>query len=139
LLKPPFKSSLDYRYICRGENVQMNAQERTVRAAYSGECIMAGFEFVGLDKAMLGEGAAAGESLFELGMKYSVGIEVPVDLISAHMWFNLAAAKGNAEAVRLRREIANQMSDAEVAAAQRAARDWLALDKRETAASAIAA
>ena len=55
------------------------------------------------------------------------------------MWFNLAAAKGNAEAVRLRREIANQMSDAEVAAAQRAARDWLALKKRETATPAIAA
>lgn len=99
---------------------------------------MAGFEFLGLDAAALGNGAAAGDTLFELGMKYSVGIEVPVDLISAHMWFNLAAAKGNAEAVRLRREIANQMSDAEVAAAQRAARDWLALKKRDTA-TAIAA
>jgi uncharacterized protein len=100
---------------------------------------MAGFEFLGLDTAAPDEGAAAGDGLFELGMKYSLGIEVPVDLISAHMWFNLAAAKGNAEAVRLRREIANQMSDAEVAAAQRAARDWLALRKRETAAQAIAA
>ena len=99
---------------------------------------MAGFEFLGLDAA-LGDSAAFGDTLFELGMKYSVGIEVPVDLISAHMWFNLAAAKGNAEAVRLRREIANQMSDAEVAAAQRAARDWLALNKRETVAPAIAA
>jgi uncharacterized protein len=100
---------------------------------------MAGFEFVGFEAVALGEGAAAGDALFELGMKYSVGIEVPVDLVSAHMWFNLAAAKGNAEAVRLRREIANQMSDAEVAAAQRAARDWLALRKRETATTAIAA
>jgi uncharacterized protein len=100
---------------------------------------MAGFEFLGFDTATLDEGTAAGDSLFELGMKYSVGIEVPVDLISAHMWFNLAAAKGNAEAVRLRREIANQMSDADVAAAQRAARDWLALRKRATAATAIAA
>jgi uncharacterized protein len=137
LLKPPFKSSADYRYICRGEDVQMNARKRKARVAYSGECIMAGFEF--LDTAAFSEGAAAGDTLFELGMKYSVGIEVPVDLISAHMWFNLAAAKGNAEAVRLRREIANQMSDAEVAAAQRAARDWLALKKRATAATAIAA
>ena len=98
---------------------------------------MAGLEFL-LDAARLGE-EAAGDELFELGMKYSVGIEVPVDLISAHKWFNLAAAKGNAEAVRLRREIANQMSDAEVAVAQRAARDWLALNKREPAAPAIAA
>jgi uncharacterized protein len=100
---------------------------------------MAGFEFLGFDAAALGEGSAAGDTLFELGMKYSVGIEVPVDLVSAHMWFNLAAAKGNAEAVRLRREIANQMSDAEVAAAQRAARDWLALKKRQAPATAIAA
>ncbi len=100
---------------------------------------MAGFEFLGADTAALGEGAAAGDTLFELGMKYSVGIEVPIDLISAHMWFNLSAAKGNAEAVRLRREIANQMSDAEVAAAQRAARDWLTRKKRETAVPAIAA
>jgi hypothetical protein len=100
---------------------------------------MAGFEFLGFDAAALGEGVTAGDTLFELGMKCSVGIEVPVDLVSAHMWFNLAAAKGNAEAIRLRREIANQMSDAEVAAAQRAARDWLALKKRETAATAIAA
>jgi TPR repeat protein len=98
---------------------------------------MACFEFLGLDAAALGEGA--GDTLFELGMKYSVGIEVPVDLVSAHMWFNLAAAKGNAEAARLRREIANQMSDAEVATAQRAARDWLALKKRNAAAPAIAA
>jgi uncharacterized protein len=33
--------------------------------------------------------------------------------------------KGNTDAIRLRREIANQMSDAEIAVAQRAARDWL--------------
>jgi TPR repeat protein len=100
---------------------------------------MAGFGLLGFDAMALGEGAAAVDTLFELGMKYSVGIEVPIDLVSAHMWFNLAASKGNAEAVRLRREIANQMSDAEVAAAQRAARDWLALRKPKTAATAIAA
>jgi uncharacterized protein len=100
---------------------------------------MAGLEFLNSDAARFAE-EVADDELFELGMKYSVGIEVPVDLVSAHKWFNLAAAKGNAEAVRLRREIANQMSDAEVAAAQRAARDWLAVNKRETtAAPAIAA
>jgi TPR repeat protein len=60
-----------------------------------------------------------------LGMMYSVGRDVPIDLISAHKWFNLAAVRGNREAIRLRREIADQMSDAEIAAAQRAARDWL--------------
>jgi TPR repeat protein len=86
---------------------------------------MARFEILDADAAPLGEGPAAGDMLFELGMTYSVGREVPVDLVSAHKWFNLAAVKGNAEAVRLRREIADQMSEIEIATAQRAARDWL--------------
>jgi len=86
---------------------------------------MARFEILDVNAAPLGEGPAAGEMLFELGMMYSVGRDAPVDLVSAHKWFNLAAMKGNAEAIRLRREIADQMSDSEIAAAQRAARDWL--------------
>ena len=86
---------------------------------------MARFEILDGTAAPLGEGPAAGDMLFELGMMYSLGREVPVDLISAHKWFNLAAVKGNADAVRLRREIADQMSEIEIATAQRAARDWL--------------
>ena len=86
---------------------------------------MARFEILDSNMAPLGEGPASEDMLFELGMMYSVGRDAPVDLISAHKWFNLAAVKGNTEAIRLRREIANQMSDAEIAVAQRAARDWL--------------
>ena len=86
---------------------------------------MARFEILDADVAPLGEGPAAGDILFELGMMHSIGRDAPVDLISAHKWFNLAAVKGNADAVRLRREIADQMSEIEIAAAQRAARDWL--------------
>ena len=86
---------------------------------------MARFEMLDSTMAPLGEGPASSDVLFELGMMYSVGRDVPVDLVSAHKWFNLAAVKGNADAIRLRREIANQMSDAEIAVAQRAARDWL--------------
>ncbi|HZR60618.1 MAG TPA: hypothetical protein VFA80_06695 [Xanthobacteraceae bacterium] len=88
-----------------------------------------------VDAAPFGERAGVADMLFELGMMYSVGRDVEVDLVSAHKWFNLAASKGNAEAVRLRREIANQMSDGEIATAQRAARDWLRLH----AAAAVAA
>lgn len=84
--------------------------------------------------APVGECAGVADMLFELGMMYSVGRDVEIDLVSAHKWFNLAAAKGNAEAVRLRREIANQMSDAEIATAQRAARDWLRLNAAAAAA-----
>jgi uncharacterized protein len=86
---------------------------------------MARFEILDGTAAPLGEGPAAGDMLFELGMMYSVGRDMPIDLISAHKWFNLAAVKGNRDAIRLRREIADQMSEGEIAAAQRAARDWL--------------
>ncbi len=98
---------------------------------------MARFEILDANLAPLGEGPAAGDMLFELGMMYSVGSDdVPVDLIAAHKWFNIAATKGNLEAIRLRREIAAQMSDSEIAAAQRSARDWL---KGTAPAQAIAA
>jgi len=65
------------------------------------------------------------DALFALGMECSIGGDVPADLVSAHKWFNLAAMKGNQDAVRLRREIATQMSNAEIGAAQRAARDFI--------------
>ena len=58
-------------------------------------------------------------------MMYSVGRNVPIDFVTAHKWFNLAALRGNTEAIRLRREIAEQMSETEIAQAQRAARAWL--------------
>ena len=98
---------------------------------------MARFEILDSNAAPLGAGPAAGDVLFELGMMYSIGRDVPVDLVSAHKWFNLAAVRGNADAIRLRREIANQMSDVEIATAQRAARDWLR-GNHETAAPAPA-
>ncbi len=69
--------------------------------------------------------AISPEAMFALGMECSIGGDVPADLVSAHKWFNLAAMKGNQDAVRLRREIAAQMSNAEIGAAQRAARDFI--------------
>ena len=86
---------------------------------------MARFEFGDSDHATLGDTPAGADTFFELGMMYSVGRSVPVDYVSAHKWFNLAALRGNAEAIRLRREIADQMSVAEIASAQRAARSWI--------------
>ena len=75
-------------------------------------------------------GAMAGldegpEALFKLGMMYSTGVTAPPDYIAAHKWFNLAAMHGYKEAIQLRREIAALMSEAEISAAQRAARDWI--------------
>ncbi|MBI3435422.1 MAG: SEL1-like repeat protein [Proteobacteria bacterium] len=86
---------------------------------------MARFEFASVDAATLGETALAEDVFFQLGMMYSTGSTVAADYVTAHKWFNIAATRGNQDAARLRREIAAQMSDAEIAAAQRAARDWL--------------
>lgn len=68
----------------------------------------------------------SGEMLVNLGLMHSVGAGLPADLVSAHMWFNIAAVRGHHEAIRLRQEIAADMSAFEIASAQRAARDWLA-------------
>lgn len=65
------------------------------------------------------------QDCFELGMACSSGAGVPVDLIEAHKWFNIAAMRGHHEAAQLRREVAEQMSDSDIGKAQRVARDWL--------------
>ena len=85
---------------------------------------MARFEIADVEGAALGANAGA-DVFFELGMMYSTGRSVPADFVSAHKWFNIAAIKGNRDAIRLRREIAELMSEGEIAAAQRAARDWM--------------
>lgn len=66
-----------------------------------------------------------GEILYQLGVMHAAGRSVPADLVTAHKWFNIAAMKGHAEAARMRREIAAEMTDGEIGQAQRAARDWL--------------
>lgn len=85
---------------------------------------MARMDFGDMNMAALGEAPVA-DTFFDLGMMYSIGRSVPIDYVTAHKWFNLAALRGNEDATRLRREIADQMSEAEIAAAQRAARAWL--------------
>jgi uncharacterized protein len=86
---------------------------------------MARFEISGIDDATLGQANAGEDVFFQLGIMYSTGSTVPADYVAAHKWFNIAAMRGNAEATRLRREIAAEMSESEIAAAQRAARTWL--------------
>jgi TPR repeat protein len=86
---------------------------------------MARFEIADIGCATMGEAPAGVDTFFQLGMMYSVGRSVPIDFVSAHKWFNLAAMRGNSDAIRLRREIADQMSETEIAQAQRAARAWL--------------
>jgi TPR repeat protein len=71
--------------------------------------------------------AASGDELFRLGLLYSTGQGgAPLDYVSAHMLFNLAAMRGSIEAKVYRKELSLEMDHADVAEAQRAAREWLA-------------
>lgn len=65
------------------------------------------------------------EDCYLRGMTFSSGAGVAVDLVKAHMWFNIAAMRGHKEGAPMRKEIAALMSDSEIGMAQRAARDWL--------------
>lgn len=67
------------------------------------------------------------DALFDLGLQCSTGRSMPVDLIAAHKWFNLAALKGHAGARAMRQEVAELMSEAEIALAQREARAWVSI------------
>jgi TPR repeat protein len=85
---------------------------------------MARYEIWNVDSVPMG-GAADGDTLFQLGMRYAATAATADERVAAHKWLNIAAMRGNAEAARLRREIAAEMSAAEIATAQRAARDWV--------------
>ena len=76
-----------------------------------------------LAEAGCGEAAAC----YNLGVAFSTGSNgAPCDLIEAHKWFNLAAARGHEEAAHCRADISEEMTAREIAEAQRRARQWLA-------------
>ena len=80
--------------------------------------------------------AARGDpnAYYDLGMVYSTGSAgADVDLIEAHKWFNLAAARGHEGAQYCRAEVADEMSAREIAEAQKAARAWLNETSRRAA------
>jgi hypothetical protein len=69
---------------------------------------------------------SSGDELFKMGLLYSTGQGgAPLDYVSAHMLFNLAAMRGSLEAKIYRKEISDEMNPQDVADAQRAAREWL--------------
>ncbi len=80
--------------------------------------------------------AAQGQAgaCFDLGVAFSTGSNgAPCDLIEAHKWFNLAAARGHEEAGFCRADISDEMTAREIAEAQRRARQWLAEDRLRAA------
>ncbi|HVL70743.1 MAG TPA: hypothetical protein VM434_02550 [Beijerinckiaceae bacterium] len=68
---------------------------------------------------------AGADAFYELGLMYAAGRSVPVDLVTAHKWLNIALVQGCREAAGIRAELAREMSAAQIAAAQREARLWL--------------
>lgn len=66
------------------------------------------------------------DAFLDQGYACSTGTRgLPIDLVSAHKWFNLAALAGSQEAQYCRSDIADQMTRQEIAEAQRQARAWL--------------
>ena len=66
---------------------------------------------------------------FNLGIMYDNGQGVPQDHMLAHMWLNLAASRSPPgedydEAVQLRDAVAERMTPAQIAEAQKLARQW---------------
>ena len=68
------------------------------------------------------------DAQYNLGVMYDNGQGVPQDYVQAHMWFNLAAAtsrkRGRDKAVKNRDRVAAKMTPAQIAEAQKLAREW---------------
>jgi TPR repeat protein len=72
------------------------------------------------------QGVAAAQ--YNLGTMYANGEGVPQDDLQAHMWVNLAASTSQGETneryAKPRKMIAENMTSAQIAEAQRLAREW---------------
>ena len=80
---------------------------------------------IDMDAATPVGATALPDVLFERGLYWASGRSGVVNLVAAHKWFNLAALKGRIDAIAMRREVAELMSEIEIATAQREARAWI--------------
>jgi uncharacterized protein len=60
----------------------------------------------------------------DLGLLYANGLGGPQDLVQSHMWYSLAAGNGYEIATGYRNDLAKQMTPAQIAEAQKRAREW---------------
>ncbi len=89
---------------------------------------MARLELTSRDTVEYAPQGGGADVLFQLGLDYCTGRAGMTDLVQAHKWFNLAALRGNASAKHYRQDIAGEMTKAQIARAQRMAREWLAVN-----------
>ena len=61
---------------------------------------------------------------FYLGLLCAFGRGASMDLVQAHMWYSLAAGNGHARAALHRKDLAKEMKPAQIAEAQKRAREW---------------
>ena len=61
---------------------------------------------------------------YNLGLMYFRGWGVPQDDVQAHMWLNLAGTQGDEKAAKNRDNVAERMTPAQIAEAQKLAREW---------------
>ncbi len=87
---------------------------------------MARFEMQNLEYSTMG-GETRADTFCEMGLMYATGRGCAVDLVSAHKWLNIAAIKGSERAAELRADLAQTMSKGDLAAALRAAREWMTM------------
>ena len=89
---------------------------------------MAAYEAGDMDAAFTAFSKAAeqgdAKAQTNLGVMYYEGQGVPQDYVQAHMWFNLAAASGKENAAENRDIAASNMTPAQIAEAQKLAREW---------------
>ena len=58
---------------------------------------------------------------YNLGLMYDVGYGVPQDFVRAHMWYDIAGVE---VAISYRDYVAREMTPAQIAEAQKLAREW---------------
>ena len=63
------------------------------------------------------------DAQYNLGVMYSNGQGVVQDYVRSHMWYSLAAVKGNKDAVKNRTIVAKKMTPQQIAEAQKLARE----------------
>ncbi len=63
-------------------------------------------------------------ALLNLGAMYGNGYGVQQDYVQAYIWFNFAAAQSNDTARKNRELVAEKMTRAQIAEAQKLAREW---------------
>ena len=82
------------------------------------------------------EAAGAGDprAMLALGRLFAQGLGVIQDFVEAHKWLNLAASRGETDALLERDALAEKMTSAQIAAAQERATSWrpVASDEADT-------